>query len=151
MARAVLALVTAALAILPARAACSANQKTPGFYTALVARYGKPVSCRAEGGNLTYTFRHGVKLISRTEVSAEISEQKVEMVRMDTASALTLMKRAEMDAYKPKGCGISWTSGEEDTSGGAHEMVYRGDTCNCQGRLTYQGRYVVSLVLRSAC
>ena len=31
------------------------------------------------------------------------------------------------------------------------EVVYRGDTCNCQARLTIKSKTVVALVLRSAC
>jgi hypothetical protein len=62
--------------------------------------------------------------------------------------------QAELDTYKPSGCGISWTKGEEDPpadAAGKREVVYRGDTCNCQGRLIYQGDAVAGLVLRSAC
>jgi hypothetical protein len=34
---------------------------------------------------------------------------------------------------------------------GARQVVYRGNACNCQARLTYKGKYVIAIVLRSAC
>lgn len=135
------------------------QQMTAGiFYKELLLLFGKPLTCavNVQNGrtNLTYTFRQGAQLIARTDPAAELSEQRVESIHIDTAKAIALLKRAELDAYRPDGCGISWTSGEEESAPGGpgrREIVYRGDTCNCQARLTYSGNDVVILVLRSAC
>jgi hypothetical protein len=135
------------------------QQMTAGaFYKELLLRFGKPLTCSVnlQNGrtNLKYTFQHGAQLITRTDPKIEFSEQRVELVHMDSANAIALLKRAELDAYRPGGCGISWTSGEEESpagAGGTREIVYRGDTCNCQARLIYMNNYVVILVLRSAC
>ena len=128
------------------------------FYKELLLRYGKPLRCSVEvqdsRTDLTYTFRHGAQLIARIDPKAEFSEQRMELVQMSTDQAIALLKRAELSSYPPGGCGISWTSPEEESTGdtsGTHETVYRGDTCNCQARLTYKGQYIVVLVLRSAC
>lgn len=131
---------------------------TGAFYKELLLRFGKPLTCSLDiqngKANLTYTFRTGSKLIARTAPEIEFSEQRVELIRMDTAEAIALLKRAEFDTYRPDGCGISWTSGEEESptpAVGKREIVYRGDTCNCQAHLIYKDNYVVILVLRSAC
>jgi hypothetical protein len=182
MARAVLssalrwaaALVLAAVFVAPAlgadQTACSSEtldreiqtlqqQMTAGaFYKELLLRFGKPLMCSVDVQNgvtnLTYTFRHGARLIARTNPKIEFSEQRMELVHIDTAKAMALLKQAESDSYRPGGCGISWTSGEKESLAGAvgtREIVYRGDTCNCQARLTYKDNYVVTLVLQSAC
>ena len=128
------------------------------LYKDLLLRFGKPLTCSVDVQNgrtqLTFTFRHRAQLIVRTDPRTEFSEQEVELIHMDTAKAIALLKRAELDAYRPGGCGIAWTSGEEESPAGAagtRETVYRGDTCNCQARLIYKDDYVVNLVLRSAC
>ena len=135
------------------------EQMTGGpFYKELLLRFGKPITCNLDVHdgviNLTYGFRHGARLIARTDPKIEFSEQSVQLIRMDKSTAVALLKRAELDAYQPTGCGISWTNGEETPStgsAGTREVVYRGDTCNCQARLIYKGDSVVMLVLRSAC
>jgi hypothetical protein len=144
----------------PDRDIQSLQQQIKGgaFYKELLLRFGKPLTCSVDvqdgKTNLTYIFRHGARLISQTDPKAEFSEQKVERVHMETAKAMALLKRAELDAYRPGGCGISWTSTEEESpasEGGTREIVYRGDTCNCQARLIYKDNDVVILILRSAC
>ena len=129
------------------------------FYKELLRRFGQPIACSVDkkdgATKLTYGFRGGARLISRTDLRIEFSEVRVELLRMDQAKAIALLKRVELEAYAPGGCGILWTSGEEErlASGptGTREIVYRGDTCNCQARLIYQNDSCVSLVLRSAC
>jgi hypothetical protein len=128
------------------------------FYKELVLRFGKPLTCRMdvqEGRtNLTYTFRRGAQLIARSDPKAEFSEQRVDLIHMDSVNAIALLKRAESNGYRPGGCGISWTRSEEELPAGAvgtRELVYRSDTCNCQARLIFKGNYVVSVILRSAC
>jgi hypothetical protein len=182
MARAVLnstlrwavSLVLAVLFVAPARGAdqtaCSSKrldreiqtlqqQMTEGaFYKELLLRFGKPLKCSVDVQNgttsLIYTFRHGAHLIAKTNPKIEFSEQRMELVHIDPIKAIALLKQAELDTYRPSGCGISWASREEESSAGAvgtRETIYWGDTCNCQARLIYKENYVVALVLRSAC
>jgi hypothetical protein len=64
------------------------------------------------------------------------------------------MSRREKEAFGQAGCGIDWSHVAEEsqvTHAGSREVVYRGDTCNCQGRMIYDNGIVVGLVLRSAC
>lgn len=125
------------------------------FYKDLSSRFGNPLSCLAEvqqeKTTLTYTFPGDAQLIATIAPKIESSEQTIKLVHLETDVAIALLKRAETDAYPPDGCGISWTQGEQESTAGSREMVYRGDTCNCQARLIYKGAYVVTLVLRSAC
>ncbi len=182
MARAVLGLVSrwvtplalAAVLLAPAYAAaptaCSSSNlnseahkfqeriSAGAFYQEMLLRFGKPLACSVavqEGStSLTYTFPRGAQLIAKTDSKIEFSEQSLQPIHMETTAAVALLKRAERDAYPPGGCGIEWTSGEEESQAGAagnHEIIYRGDTCNCQARLIYSGNDVVTIVLRSAC
>jgi hypothetical protein len=167
-------LVLAAVLLAPAHGAgpiaCSSGNLNPethtfqeriaagAFYKEMLLRFGKPLACTVavqEGTtSLTYTFPRGVQLIAKTDAKIEFSEQSVKPIHMETATAMALLKRAERDAYPPGGCGIGWTGGEKESqagAGGDHEVIYRGDTCNCQARLIYKDKYVVTLVLRSAC
>jgi hypothetical protein len=136
------------------------RQVTAGtFYKELLVEFGKPLTCTVDsddgGTSLTYSFGDNGRLIARIDPSAELSEQRVELDRefMDSAKAISLLKTAELDAYPPHGCGIVWTNGEEESpaSMGTRQVVYRGNACNCQARLTYKGKGVIALVLRSAC
>jgi len=121
------------------------------FYKDLATRLGRPLTCKAElegrKTTITYAFRYGARLIAMVDPSAELSEQRIEAVEMDSAKAMALLKRAERDSYRPHGCGIEWSKPDEESG----EVVYRGDTCNCQARLTIKSKTVVALVLRSAC
>jgi hypothetical protein len=128
------------------------------FYKELLLRFGKPLTCNVDVQDgkmsLTYVFRLGAQLIAKTDPKVEFSEQTVKLIHLETGKAIALLKRTERDAYHPNGCGISWTRGEDKStasSSDSREVVYRGETCNCQARLVYKGRYVVTLVLRSAC
>ena len=120
------------------------------FYKALLTQAGKPLSCRADvtGGKttLTYSFRNHAELRAQVDNAIEANEQRL-TTRMPTAKAITLLKAAEKDAYKPGGCGIAWDKPQSD----GRETVFRGTSCNCQARVTVHGKYAVMLVLKSAC
>ena len=128
------------------------------FYKELLLQFGKPLFCNVEfdGGKigLTYAFRGRVQLMTRIDRKIEFSEQRVDIPRMEMTKAIALLKAAEMDSYRPDGCGITWDHPEEESSGGpagSREFVYRGATCNCQAHITARRNYAVSLVLKSAC
>ena len=127
------------------------------FYRALAARQGKPRSCSVEldGGktSMSFVFRGGARVSAKVDPALEFNEERVDVARMNSDEALTLLKNAEHFAYRPDGCGMTWTNPEEERSGTARlrDVIYRGRDCNCQARLTYSGSYVVALVLRSAC
>jgi hypothetical protein len=132
--------------------------KAGPFYRELLLQFGKPLSCNLEFDDgmigLTYAFRGRVQLIARIDRKIELSEQRVQIPRMELTKAIALLKAAERDAYRPNGCGITWDHPEEESSGGpagSREAVYRGATCNCQARVTSRNNYAVSLVLKSAC
>jgi hypothetical protein len=66
-----------------------------------------------------------------------------------------ILSGTERAAFGTSGCGIDWKTGESRPVAGepgASELVYRGDTCNCQARVQRNGSgEVVGLMLRSAC
>ena len=67
---------------------------------------------------------------------------------------MALLQRTERWAFGDKGCSIAWKRSpvrEPDPTPGSRELVYRGEDCNCQGRLVYRGDVVTGLVFRSAC
>lgn len=128
------------------------------FYAELVRRFGQPGSCdigvTAGSLRLAYTFRTGTGLEARRNAAAEYSEQRLQIEGMDTKAALALLKRAEKDAFGADGCGILWDHPAEEEPGeqaGSRQQIYRGETCNCQGRILYRDQAVVGLVLSSAC
>jgi|SRR5450432_1326061 len=131
--------------------------KAGPFYRELLLQFGKPLSCTLEFDDakigLTYAFRGRVELMTRIDRKIEISEQRVQIPRMEMTKAIALLKAAERDAYRPDGCGITWGHPEAEPAGpdGFREVVYRGATCNCQARVTSRKHYAVSLVLKSAC
>jgi hypothetical protein len=132
--------------------------KAGPFYRELVSQLGRSLSCSIEFDagkiGLTYAFRNHRQLIARIDPKIEFSEQRLEIRHMEMKKAIALLKEAEADAYRPNGCGIAWDHPAEESAdgpGGSREAVYRGSTCNCQARVTYQNSFAVSLVLRSAC
>lgn len=74
--------------------------------------------------------------------------------KLKRGEAVSLLREAERDLFSPDGCGISWRNPPRKEAGpaaGHYELVYPGDVCNCQGRLTYQSGGLVALGFRSAC
>ena len=124
------------------------------LFRAMSARYRKPRSCKAEiegeKVSMVYLFRGGARLAGTVDASIEYSEERADSLHMEPGKATGLLREAE--GYKtPGGCGIQWSEPEEEKAAGSRNVIYRGSTCNCQARLVYDGNFVASLVLRSAC
>jgi hypothetical protein len=159
MARPILALLLLSLPLAAAQNCASAKgdaltlqqqTKTGPFYKALVTQAGAPLSCRLDVEEdkitITYAFHGNMELRTLVDPSVESSEQRL-TTRMPMDKAITLLKAAEQDAYKPGGCGIAWDHPESKDG----VTVYSGTTCNCQARVTTRGTYAVTLMLKSAC
>lgn len=128
------------------------------FYRTMVKRLGVAQTCsaRAEEGAiiLSYEFEGGASLAAKRVPSIEFSEQQITVSNLDQHEAVDLLREAERDFFSTDGCGISWRKApmkEAGSTSDAYELVYRGDVCNCQGRLLYQEGALVALVFRSAC
>jgi hypothetical protein len=123
------------------------------------ARYpGRRASCsaRVEGGSirLEYVFMNGARLDAKRDPAIEYTEQRLDVTGLAQKTALALLQRTERWAFGEKGCGISWKISPERENGsapGRREVVYRGEACNCQGRLVFSGEVLTGLIFRSAC
>jgi hypothetical protein len=128
------------------------------FYRKMLQQLGKPQSCsvRQEGDSiaLSYAFRDGAHLDAQVNATIESSMQRAEFRGLNREKALALLKKSESVSYGKDVCGIDWSKPEDQSMGdppGSRATVFRGDSCNCQARIVYQGDSVVALVLSSAC
>jgi hypothetical protein len=128
------------------------------FYKKMLQQLGKPQSCRVrqEGDAiaLSYAFSKDARLEAQADAAIESSMLRATFPGLNREKALALLKKGESDSYAKDGCGIDWKKPEDQSMGspaGSHATVFRGDTCNCQARIVYQGNAVVALVLSSAC
>jgi hypothetical protein len=127
------------------------------FYKELVRLSGRSGACQLgnEGENilLTCKFRDVGRFEARSNPAIEFSEQKIEVQQISRKKALALLRETEKYSFGPKGCSVNWNraADSENESNGSREVAYRGDTCNCQGRLVYRANSVVGLIWRSAC
>jgi hypothetical protein len=128
------------------------------FYKKMLQQRGKPQNCnvKRDGDSiaLSYAFRNDAHLDAQTNATIESSQQRAEFRGLNRVKALALLKKGELDSYGKDGCGIDWNKPEDQSMEdppGSHATVFRGDSCNCQGRIVYQGNSVVALVLSSAC
>ena len=128
------------------------------LYQALKQRLGPPRSCaRSVQGRalrLAYEFPRNGTLVAQIDPRIELSEQRVNIQGLEDAEAKSLLQAAETNAFGATGCGLNWerpVTEEAGTFGGSSEVVYRGDACNCQARVVYDGEKVIGVVLRSAC
>lgn len=124
----------------------------------LVSHLGRPVSCaaRAEDGSirLEYVSTKGAKLEARHDPAIEFTEQRLSTTGLSRKTAVALLQRTERWAFGDKGCSISWKKSPTREAGptpDSRELAYRGDVCNCQGRLVHTGNTLTGLVFRSAC
>src|SRR5262245_576525 len=127
------------------------------LYAALVKRFGAAYSCSAKVEDravvLSYGFKGGASLVVKRDASIELSEQRVTASGLDRGRAVELLRYAERDAFSD-GCGISWHAAPVSEPGvppDGRDLVYRGDVCNCQGRVLMRGDTLVAIVFRSAC
>lgn len=104
---------------------------------------------------LSYRFRNGGRFQVKRDPAIEYTEQRAQIPMSSTVDPVTMLMDAEQHAFSPKGCGIDWQHGEQEgaeDAHGEHETVYRGATCNCQGRMRRDTHSkLLRLVLRSAC
>jgi len=128
------------------------------LYQALVQRLGPPRGCQRavqDGGlRLAYRFSKSGALVAQVDPRIEFSEQSVRLPGLDEAEAKSLLQAAEANTFGTTGCGIAWdqpVTEQRRGSSASREIVYRGDACNCQARIGYDGAKVVGLALRSAC
>lgn len=128
------------------------------FYKASAHQFGTPQKCEMELNDsnirLTYYFSGNAKLEARIDPTVEYSEQRLQLPGMKPKRAIALLKEGARDSFGQGGCRIDWSHPTEEGPGTvsrSREAVYRGDVCNCQGRLLYQANSVTELVLRSAC
>jgi hypothetical protein len=128
------------------------------FYKTALKRLGAARTCNMKVEEqtilLSYEFERGASLVTKRDPSIEFSEQRLNMNTLDQHAAVALLREAERDFFSSERCGIAWHASpqkEEGTTAGAYELVYRGDVCNCQGRLLYQKGALVTLIFRSAC
>jgi hypothetical protein len=128
------------------------------FYALSSAKPGV-ATCRASEEAdtiaLEYTFRDGGWLRVKRQPSIEYTEQEVRFASPLDENPVAVLTLAEQAAFGAKGCGIDWRQPEKRPAGDSAsvtEMIYRGDVCNCQGRVRSDaaGR-VTGLVFRSAC
>lgn len=128
------------------------------LYTIPAATTGVAV-CRVRyqpGGVVTleYPFRDGLWLHVKRDPRIEHTEL-IALIAVPKEQPEALLAGTERAAFGADGCGIDWRQpetqpAEDDRS--VTETVYRGDVCNCQGRIrrNADGRGV-RFVLRSAC
>jgi hypothetical protein len=128
------------------------------FYKKMLQQLGKPQSCsvRQQGDAiaLSYSFSKDAHLEAQTDAAIESSMLRATFPGLNREKALALLKKGESDSYAKDGCGIDWKKPEDqsmDDPPGSHATVFRGDACNCQARIVYQGDAVVALILSSAC
>jgi hypothetical protein len=128
------------------------------FYRKMVQLLGKPQSCnvKQDGDSiaLSYAFRDDAHLDAQADSAIESSMQRAEFRGLNREKALALLKKGESRSYGKDGCGIDWNKSQDQPMGdppGSRATVFRGDSCNCQARIVYQGDSVVALVLSSAC
>jgi hypothetical protein len=132
--------------------------ETGPFYKKMLQQLGKPTSCsvKQEGDAiaLSYVFSKDARLDAQVNAAVESSMLRATFPGLDREKALALLKKGESESYGKDGCGIDWKRPEDqsmDSPAGSRATVFRGDSCNCQARIEYQGDSVVALVLSSAC
>jgi hypothetical protein len=124
----------------------------------LVGALGRTSGCKARAENgavwLEYAFAEGGKLEAYRDPAIEFTEQRVTKRGLSRTTALALLQRTEQWGFDGKGCNIQWTQPPAEEAGAApnaKDLTYRGDLCNCQGRLEFTGGVLTGFVFRSAC
>jgi len=124
----------------------------------IVGALGRPSACKARADNgsvrIEYAFAEGGKLEAHRDPAIEFTEQRLTKRGLSRNAALALLQRTEQWAFDGKGCNIPWMQPPTEEAGpgpNAKDLAYRGDVCNCQGRLEFTGDELTGLVFRSAC
>jgi hypothetical protein len=128
------------------------------FYKELLRRFRKPKGCEigvdGAGIRLSYTFGENAHLEARANPGIEFSERNMQVPGISEKNAVSLLKLTERESFPGTGCGIKWDQPSENSSNGqrdSHDVVYRGDVCNCQAHVIHMEHQLVTLVFRSAC
>jgi hypothetical protein len=128
------------------------------FYRKMRQQLGKPQSCdvKQDGDSiaLSYAFRNDAHLEAQVNSTIESSRQRAEFRGLSREKALALLKKGESNSYGKDSCGVDWSKPEDQSledPPGSRATVFRGNSCNCQARIVYQGNSVVAVVLSSAC
>jgi hypothetical protein len=127
------------------------------LYREAESTLGPPRGCSREadprGLRIIYAFPQGGVLHTRVSPAIEFSEQLLMLPGLDVHRARQLLQEAEVDAFGPAGCGIVWSALPEEgkSDRGGRELAYRGETCNCQGRVVYHNGSLISILFRTAC
>jgi len=104
---------------------------------------------------LEYRFRGDSWLRVKQDPRIEYMDSEVRFGTPLTQDPLPILTRAEQAAFGAGGCGIDWKTGESRPLAeepGASEVIYRGDSCNCQARVRHdRAGQVIGLILRSTC
>jgi len=123
----------------------------------LLAQSGQTLSCniKEESGVITLEYRSTKDAWLRVKRNSSIEYTDQELhAASPLSNAIEVLKRTERATF-PGGCNIDWQHGETEPSTEdptAKEVIYRGDTCNCQARIrTKASGGDVGLILRSAC
>jgi len=124
----------------------------------LVSQLGQRVSCTAhlDDGSirLEYVSSKGAKLEARHDPAIEFTEQRLSTTGLSRKTGEALLQRTERWAFGDIGCSIAWKKSPTREAGlttDSYELAYRGDVCNCQGRLVHTRNALTGLVFRSAC
>ncbi|MBU6437522.1 MAG: hypothetical protein KGQ77_08340 [Betaproteobacteria bacterium] len=97
----------------------------------------------------------GNQLTARQDDRIEFTEVRAEFSQPLTRDPVDLLRSTERAQFGARGCGIDWLRPEVESapsSAGLREQVFRGDVCNCQGRVSRDLHGDVrALQWRSAC
>lgn len=128
------------------------------FYRAILRRRGHPKTCSARTENeailLSYRFAHNGRLDAKRDPAIEFTEQRMTLSKLTKQEGIALLRAVERTSSGNSGCGILWnepSTEQPGAGGGTQDIIYRGDVCNCQARLTYQDKILVAFLFRSAC
>lgn len=123
------------------------------LFRTLVAQHGEPTSC--EGGardgalRMSYRFPGGGAFEATVDPRLELERESALLDGLDRKGAIDLLREAERHAFGAAGCGIDWEAPAERTEDG--DEVFRGDACQCQGRLRPLEGGGVRVSFASAC
>jgi len=133
----------------------TATEKSPLFLAA--GARGPAMACAITGQGsawtLAYRFKDGATFIATVDSQIEYSNQQATFTT-PPEQPMTILQRAEREAFGSDGCGIDWNKSTSETSadGLTISAIFRGPVCSCQARVTRaaDGR-VIGLLLRSSC
>lgn len=102
---------------------------------------------------LEYAFGDGGALAITRDPRIEYSNQDARFGSPAGSDVTALLREVERAAFSSDGCGIDWAKATPlESTGGATEQAYYGETCNCQARVRADASgKVIGFGFRSAC